>query len=126
MTGYEDLDEYGDWSYVAGYGTCWRPEFWWQDGLRITLAIGFGWGRGVGHGWKMNRGDSLHSTMVGGPSQAVDGCGFRDRAWCGRYMRQRWWPGWVADQDLISRSGLEQAWDGSRWLREKYLFRATA
>jgi hypothetical protein len=25
MTGYEDLDEYGDWVYVAGYGTCWRP-----------------------------------------------------------------------------------------------------
>ncbi len=25
MTGYEDLDEYGSWSYVAGYGTCWRP-----------------------------------------------------------------------------------------------------
>jgi hypothetical protein len=26
MTGYEDLDEYGDWSYVADYGTCWRPR----------------------------------------------------------------------------------------------------
>jgi hypothetical protein len=26
MTGYEDLDEYGDWSYVAGYGTCWSPR----------------------------------------------------------------------------------------------------
>ena len=26
MTGYEDLDEYGDWSYVAGYGRCWRPR----------------------------------------------------------------------------------------------------
>jgi len=26
MTGYEDLDQYGDWSYVAGYGTCWRPR----------------------------------------------------------------------------------------------------
>jgi hypothetical protein len=26
MTGYEDLDEYGDWSYVAGYGTCWHPR----------------------------------------------------------------------------------------------------
>ncbi len=26
MTGYEDLDEYGDWSYVAGYGTVWRPR----------------------------------------------------------------------------------------------------
>jgi hypothetical protein len=26
MTGYEDLDENGDWSYVAGYGTCWRPR----------------------------------------------------------------------------------------------------
>ncbi len=26
MTGYEDLDEYGDWSYAAGYGTCWRPR----------------------------------------------------------------------------------------------------
>jgi hypothetical protein len=25
MTGYEDLDEYGEWSYVAGYGPCWRP-----------------------------------------------------------------------------------------------------
>jgi hypothetical protein len=32
MTGYEDLDEYGDWSYVAGYGPCWRPR-----------AIGAGW-----------------------------------------------------------------------------------
>src|SRR5580700_397287 len=26
MTGYEDLDQYGDWSYVAGYGTVWRPR----------------------------------------------------------------------------------------------------
>jgi hypothetical protein len=26
MTGYEDLDEYGEWSYVAGYGQCWRPR----------------------------------------------------------------------------------------------------
>ena len=25
MTGYEDLDEYGRWSYVAGYGECWAP-----------------------------------------------------------------------------------------------------
>jgi len=26
MTGYEDLDEYGEWSYVAGYGPCWHPR----------------------------------------------------------------------------------------------------
>jgi hypothetical protein len=26
MTGYEDLDQYGDWSYVAGYGMSWRPR----------------------------------------------------------------------------------------------------
>lgn len=26
MTGYEDLDEYGDWTYIAGYGPCWRPR----------------------------------------------------------------------------------------------------
>jgi len=26
MTGYEDLDQSGDWSYVAGYGECWRPR----------------------------------------------------------------------------------------------------
>ncbi len=26
MTGYEDLDDNGDWSYVAGYGQCWRPR----------------------------------------------------------------------------------------------------
>ncbi len=26
MTGYEDLDQYGDWRYVAGYGPCWRPR----------------------------------------------------------------------------------------------------
>jgi hypothetical protein len=26
MTGYEDLDEYGDWSYVAGYGPSWQPR----------------------------------------------------------------------------------------------------
>jgi hypothetical protein len=26
MTGYEDLDESGDWSYVAGYGPTWRPR----------------------------------------------------------------------------------------------------
>jgi hypothetical protein len=32
MTGYQDLDGYGDWSYVAGYGPCWLP-------------------RGVGAGW---------------------------------------------------------------------------
>jgi hypothetical protein len=25
MTGYEDLDQYGDWSYVADYGMVWRP-----------------------------------------------------------------------------------------------------
>jgi len=32
MTGYEDLDAYGDWSYVAGYGPCWRPR-----------AVAIGW-----------------------------------------------------------------------------------
>ena len=26
MTGYEDLDEYGSWTYEAGYGPCWRPR----------------------------------------------------------------------------------------------------
>ncbi len=26
MTGYEDLDQYGDWTYVAGYGPCWAPS----------------------------------------------------------------------------------------------------
>jgi hypothetical protein len=26
MTGYEDLDANGDWSYVADYGMCWRPR----------------------------------------------------------------------------------------------------
>jgi len=26
MTGYEDLDDNGDWSYVAGYGMSWRPR----------------------------------------------------------------------------------------------------
>jgi hypothetical protein len=26
MTGYEDLDEYGAWTYVAGYGPCWQPR----------------------------------------------------------------------------------------------------
>ena len=26
MTGYEDLDASGDWSYVAGYGECWHPR----------------------------------------------------------------------------------------------------
>jgi hypothetical protein len=26
MTGYEDLDAYGDWSDVAGYGACWQPR----------------------------------------------------------------------------------------------------
>jgi hypothetical protein len=25
MTGYEDLDDYGRWTYVAGYGNCWVP-----------------------------------------------------------------------------------------------------
>lgn len=26
-TGYEDLDDYGDWTYIAGYGPAWRPRF---------------------------------------------------------------------------------------------------
>ena len=26
VTGYEDLDEYGHWRYVAGYGTVWAPD----------------------------------------------------------------------------------------------------
>ena len=26
MTGYEDLDEYGDWSYLPGFGPCWHPH----------------------------------------------------------------------------------------------------
>ncbi len=26
MTGYEDLDDYGSWQYVAGYGTVWVPS----------------------------------------------------------------------------------------------------
>src|ERR1035438_450964 len=111
-------------------GAMWRAtvragglEFCWQDGLRIALAIGLGWGRGVGRGWKMNLGDLLHSTTGGGHWLAADGCGFLDGAWCGLSPRQRGWPGWVAGRDLISRSRLEQEWDGSRWPREKCLFR---
>jgi hypothetical protein len=26
MTGYEDLDDYGHWQYIAGYGTVWAPS----------------------------------------------------------------------------------------------------
>ncbi len=26
VTGYENLDAYGDWTYVAGYGPCWQPR----------------------------------------------------------------------------------------------------
>ena len=32
MTGYEDLDQYGSWTYAAGYGEVWQPT-----------AIGVGW-----------------------------------------------------------------------------------
>ncbi len=33
MTGYEDLDQYGDWTYIAGYGPSWRPR-----GLAVDWA----------------------------------------------------------------------------------------
>src|SRR3984885_10983815 len=55
MTGYEDLDEYGDWSYVADYGTCWRP--------RVLVAGGapFHYGRWAfaGTGWLWVPGPSV-------------------------------------------------------------------
>jgi hypothetical protein len=48
MTGYEDLDEYGDWTYVAGYGECWRPR-----GVMVDWAP-YRYGHWVwvgGYGW---------------------------------------------------------------------------
>ena len=41
-TGYEDLDENGDWTYVAGYGPCWRPRFVVAGWARTASDIGLG------------------------------------------------------------------------------------
>jgi hypothetical protein len=61
--------------------------------------------------------------MAAGPLPVADGCGFRDRS----VVRPIYAPALVAwvggAPDLTSRS--EWEWDGSRWLPEKYLFRAT-
>src|SRR5690348_5386249 len=48
-----------------------------KDGLLIAMDIGPGLRRGAGPGWKMNPGDSRHSTTVDGQLWAEDGAGFR-------------------------------------------------
>ena len=45
--GYQDLDDNGDWSYVAGYGPCWRRAPSRGGGRRIATATGRGLVRGA-------------------------------------------------------------------------------
>jgi hypothetical protein len=124
MTGYEDLDEYGDWSYVAGYGTCWRPRAlvagWAPYRFGHWIWVGpWGWT------WVEDEPWDLHPSITDvGHSQGRDGSGFPGQSMCDRCGRPRWWPGSEARRDSASRLAWE--WDGSRWVRAKYLFRATA
>jgi hypothetical protein len=126
MTGYEDLDEYGDWSYVAGYGTCWRPRLL-PAGWAPYRFGHWAWVGPWGWTWVEDEPWGFAPFHYGRWRwQAEGGCGCRDRAWCVQSTRPRWWLGWAAAQDLISRFRLVQEWDGSRLLREKYSFRVTA
>src|SRR5215472_8485416 len=97
-----------------------RALSWW-DGLRITLDIGFMLGRGAGRGWKMSLGDSPRSTMDAGHTSTADGSGCLDRWSCVRCGLRRWLPLSAAGLDSTSRPAL--VWDGSRWLREKFMYR---
>jgi len=76
MTGYEDLDEYGDWSYVAGLRVpagALAPWSW--DGLHIVSVIGFMLAAGAGPGSKTSRGDSPPSTTGLGRLSTMVGSG---------------------------------------------------
>ncbi len=92
MTGYEDLDDYGRWQYVGGYGTVWVPsERCHRIGLRIAMATGPISIPGAGPGSKTSPGASRLSTTDAGPMPKTAGAGCRDRLPSGRCMRPHWW-----------------------------------
>ena len=125
MTGYEDLDEYGDWTMWRATGHAGVRAPWSWDGLHIALDTGsyvgpWGWtwvedepwgfapfhyGRWafVGAGW----------FWVPGPVVVRPGVG----AGAGGVRGRR--PG-------IPLLGRVLAWDGSRWRREKFISRDIA
>ena len=127
MTGYEDLDEYGDWSYVAGYGMCWRPRVvvagWAPYRFGHWVWVGpWGWTWVEDEPWGFapfhyGRWAFAGRRMVVGSGTKRGAADVRARAGG---------VGWEVERESASRFRLEREWDGSRWLREKCLFPAIA
>ncbi|MCZ7656070.1 MAG: FecR family protein [Rhodocyclaceae bacterium] len=121
MTGYEDLDAYGDWREVAEYGPVWYPR---------RIAVGWapyrsghwaGCVPGAGRGSMRRRGASRRSTTDAGSWSAASGAGCPARAWCARSMRRPWWRGSAGPAGrsrFPSASGRQSA--GSRSGRVKF------
>ncbi len=117
MTGYEDLDDNGDWSYVAGYGPCWRPR-----------AVAVGWAPyRFGHwifvgswGWTWVENEPWgFAPFHYGRWASVNGGWFwcPDRWSSDRCGLQHWSRSWGAGPAFISPPVL--AWAGSHWRLEK-------
>src|SRR5579864_6871408 len=94
-------------------------------GPPIALDTGLMFGLGAGHGWKMNRGASLRSTMAVGPLPAAVGAGSRDRWLWFQFIRQPWSHSLVVVV-LALASAWEAALAGSRLLPEKFSCRGIA
>jgi hypothetical protein len=122
MTGYEDLDAYGDWTYVADYGYCWQAR-----GIAVGWApYRFGHWAWVGPwGWTW-----VENEPWGFAPFHYGRWAFVNNGWFwvpGPVVaRPVWTPAlvWVVERELDFQQAWE--WDGSHWLREKCLFRDIA
>src|SRR6185437_2513417 len=96
-------------------------------GRRIAMDTGSGLLRGDGPGWKMNRGDSLLSITDGGLMCRVPGAGCQDRLQCGLFILRHWLRSWEGTDSVFQWAwAAALAWDGSRWLLAKSMFRGIA
>ena len=116
MTGYEDLDDYGHWQYVGGYGTVWVPS-------------------GVASDWAPYRNGHWAFIDPWGWTWVEDEpwgfAPFHYGRWAYAGNRWCWVPGPVAVRPVYapalvafvggmdSPSAAAPAWPGSRWVPEK-------
>ena len=92
MTGYEELDAYGEWAAVPTYGEVWFPTSLPGGWAPYLTAAGSGLSLGVGTGWTTSPGDLRHVITGAGLASTTAGPGCPASSPPSRSMRRRWSP----------------------------------
>jgi len=92
MTGYEELDAYGEWAAVPTYGEVWFPTSLPGGWAPYLTAAGSGLSLGVGTGWTTSPGDLRHVITGAGLASTTAGPGCPATSPPSRSMRRRWSP----------------------------------